>query len=315
MVELITSIAIIAVLAALILPAIQGARETSRNATCTSNLREIGIAVASYESTYKTLPVGATGGSSTGAVLFGILPRILGQLEMFEAASNIDWSASLVDQTEAFKDLTIGAVVRCPSDGNPSREGLNFVFNGGITCSPANTKFADSKLLGAFDLDENVLLSSFTDGLSSTVFFSERLFGTDPLKNYTDASSRADSRRGIALLHFPPDHTISVGQPNRMALECSGVARNHASWSNQFQRHWGYPWFFNAVAVPNAQLQDCGVANSFPIWSSLAARSNHSSSVNVLFGDNRIETLSNGINLETWRARVTRSGGSSESSN
>ncbi len=56
LVELLVVIAIIGVLAGLLMPAINNAREAARKMTCTSNLRQLGLAVAEYESAYKILP-------------------------------------------------------------------------------------------------------------------------------------------------------------------------------------------------------------------------------------------------------------------
>src|SRR5262249_38349871 len=62
LVELLVVIAIIGVLVALLLPAVQSAREASRRSSCAHQLRPLGLGAMNYESTYKTLPPGSTGG-------------------------------------------------------------------------------------------------------------------------------------------------------------------------------------------------------------------------------------------------------------
>ena len=58
LIELMVTIAIIAILVALLLPAIQSARESANKASCASNLMQLGIAMGSYVSTHSVLPPG-----------------------------------------------------------------------------------------------------------------------------------------------------------------------------------------------------------------------------------------------------------------
>src|SRR5207249_6682430 len=104
LVELLVVIAIIGVLVALLLPAVQAARESARRAQCSNNLKQVGLAMTQYADTYKgTFPVGEYS-CCWGTWLVGLLPYIeqkalYDQYKFFGAVQN--QAGNAISQTDA----------------------------------------------------------------------------------------------------------------------------------------------------------------------------------------------------------------------
>ena len=95
LIELLAVMAIIAILAAMLLPALQMARETARRASCSNNLRQVGLALLNYESALAAFP---PGGSSPrqGGYGFSWWVRILPYLEDADLYKRLDTKSSTI---------------------------------------------------------------------------------------------------------------------------------------------------------------------------------------------------------------------------
>ncbi len=123
LIELLVVIAIIAILIALLLPAVQQAREAARRTQCKNHLKQLGLAVHNYASSYRYLPPGASVDLSVSATgnngSWGVHGRILPLLEQGSLYNNVDLSIAWDFQT-AIDGLKI-PVYACPSDPNSDR--------------------------------------------------------------------------------------------------------------------------------------------------------------------------------------------------
>jgi len=168
LIELLVVIAIIAILIGLLLPAVQKVREAAARMKCTNQLKQIGIAVHSYNDASKQLPPDCTQASAPikGALHFHILPY-MEQGNLYKQANNDSWNVV----------KTVLPIYMCPSD--PSRETVpstTFVGNNGndgnLRTGHAMTNYVCNHLVFGFDKD---IVRSMPRGTTNTVIFQEHL--------------------------------------------------------------------------------------------------------------------------------------------
>jgi prepilin-type N-terminal cleavage/methylation domain-containing protein/prepilin-type processing-associated H-X9-DG protein len=202
LVELLVVIAIIGVLVALLLPAVQQARDAARRTSCGNNLRSIGLALLSYHDLHRSFPFGINEHETLWSAL--ILPQLeLGTMYdtlIFQESGPGQWSSDSANEKAA---CTLIPVYRCPTlpipkhlDDNPSgsvMEGRVPISYRACTGSngwsdtaetiprnaPSGAIALDSLLLnGIFFGASRTRIAEVTDGLSNTILAGESY--TDP---------------------------------------------------------------------------------------------------------------------------------------
>ena len=148
LVELLVVIAIIGMLVALVLPAVQAAREAARRAHCQNNLRQIGVALHVYHDAHKQLPVGCVEKrvpkTTPNGRQLAWSAELLPQLEEQPLWQQIDFHSPYDSPANATAAATVVAVYLCPSTARAvsGREG-NFVRNPAASSGSALSRRSD----------------------------------------------------------------------------------------------------------------------------------------------------------------------------
>ena len=207
LVELLVVIAIIGILIALLLPAVQAAREAARRMSCTNNMKQIGLGLHMYHDTFKTLPAGWRGfdpgsgqpdwfGLPGWAWSASILPY-MEQTAIHDSLIHFDYS--ITDPVNDQVRVTEISIFRCPTDtgektfdlegGGPSvGPGVTFPIEiatgnyigafGTIdfhhVCNPSSPEFNGCEGNGTFFLNRQIRFAEIQDGLSNTLVVGER---------------------------------------------------------------------------------------------------------------------------------------------
>lgn len=311
LVELLVVIAIIGILVALLLPAVQAAREAARRMSCGNNIRQIGLALQNHESALKQFPPG------TVAKRYDDVPRtpwtfyrwsalamLSPYLENTAAYNALDLSKPLYTVTFSITPENIpGSRIMvptflCPSDDSrrlhPSFGPTNYAMctgsgtNGG---SPANTD-------GMFFVNSRIRTRDVADGLSNTIAVSESILGAV-------GDSKKDPVNAYRFTFQTPVTEFAC----RISVAWNYADPRGFSWVNGEYRC----ALYNHFLAPNDNRHDCiGVQMSggpdvqFTPWGWRTARSRHVGGVMALRGDGSTFFLNNSIDLAAWRALSTR---------
>jgi prepilin-type processing-associated H-X9-DG protein len=294
-------IAIIAVLIALLLPAVQKVREAANRIKCANNLKQLGLAMHNYHDTASKLPIGSWGCCwGTWQVL--ILPYIEedNAFRLYRNWGGDDATGMQISGTtdnlrygSALNQVVTGrryAIMTCPSDLlSPLRSGVtrhNYAVNYGNTNysranipNPNGVTFLD----GPFNGKEGTLeakpwrLTDIMDGTTNTLFVAEVLQGT------------GNDLRGYGWWSPSAQFTTYLG-PNSAAPD----VLNNAQY---------------CVNQPEINLPCTVNSEGGNVHNLRAARSRHTGGVQAVMGDGSVRFVQDSININTWRAMSTIRGG------
>ena len=337
LIELLVVIAIIGVLIALLLPAVQSAREAARRAQCTNNLKQLGLAAHNYASLNGCMPAQCNfpaGADQSWGWSYGWPLALLPMMEQAQVYNAFNYSLGMFGNANGYTyqqgNTTVGylqlGAFLCPSEDVKQRPAApwgttSYVGNYG---GPGSIRlFSGTIVPFAFYSQSNlgpVGFESMRDGSSNTALFSERLLGLTG-----SPALRADStdrKRGLfmAAVGAAPDSQDVTGTKNfvNSCKSLPGTTMSFASDRNGYVWITGYPYHL-AVSSYSHVMPPNGLSCHNPgdeSWLSFIGpggaappTSNHPGGVNVALADGSVKFIKDSVDLATWWALGTRNGG------
>ncbi len=309
--ELIVVMGIIGILIALIAPAVQNARESSRRVQCQNNLRQIGIAINAFEAArgeYPSLSVPRAAPklplypASPLSICYQLLPY-MDQAPLFNAVNtDEDGSGSTGEPpTSATNGLLLQVsipVFLCPTDRSFPGSASYRACAGtspGLHTTP-DRPLPNSSRQGFATGGVPRRTANIRDGFSNTVFFSEKLLGDHDTSRYSPSRDTILGVHGDFLL--PDDAVRGCRLPE-------STSELHASFGGSSWLFSGYGHTcYNHILTPNSREPDCSLYDAVLAVGSGAftARSLHPGGVHALMGDGATRFVSEEIDLGVWRA-------------
>jgi prepilin-type N-terminal cleavage/methylation domain-containing protein/prepilin-type processing-associated H-X9-DG protein len=302
LVELLVVIAIIGILVALLLPAVQMAREASRRSACSNNLKQLGLALHNFESTYKKLPAGeysSTAPLSPHALLANFM-------EMNNTFDRMNLNVGPFVEPNYTAARVQPSILICPTDPFPGRAEpmgwTNYHANAGswVGVNGWDGVFGPMADAGGARAPKQLHFGAVSDGLSNTCAFAEVALG--------DGASGQPKKKFDVFEASATGTDIPSVRAGYMARDWRNETIAGGGW-----RWRGYPWtegsvwrnWYNHVLPPNQPGWRPG-----DWWKIVSpASSYHPGGAQAVMCDGSVSFFAQTVDPVVWTAMGTRSGG------
>jgi prepilin-type N-terminal cleavage/methylation domain-containing protein len=331
LVELLVVIAIIGVLVALLLPAVQAAREAARRSQCQNNMRQLALGALNYESAKKAFPFGRRQGLKPGAPpgstdpadyfkQWGHLSWILPHMEGGNAYNQIDYDEATGNSPAR---LISFSVFICPTDPE-DRMNHDVCSAGGMWLNAGRTNYHGNggnlpgELIdGSTPAMENnngvyithlaVEIRQITDGTSHTALYAERVKGDgnkDLIEPTSDWFRIAGTGQTADQIYTACSGLNSAGSIGNLQYPCGGRNWVHGDYATSRYTH---------VMPPNTKscTQSAGPLTAIPVneeGGATTASSQHSGGVNAVWSDGSTHFVRDDVDRLVWSAVGSRDG-------
>ncbi len=288
LVELLVVIAIIGILVALLLPAVQAAREAARRMSCQNNIKQLGLALHNYHDTHKALPT-----SRTNSPRHAWAPFLFPFIEQTNLYDQYNWNVNWDHPANQPTIATHVSTFRCPSAPGGTRR-LDTVRSGiqaatsdyapiaGVANIVVTAGYiSNTNLRGAIVGQRWVRMTEITDGTSNTIFIGE------------------DAGR--------PAFWISSGQ----GPQNNNPGNGNLSVLNGRVMGAGWADIRSAIPLHTFRRDGLRVPGPCPIncTNNNEAFSFHPGGIDTVFADGSVRFLNETISIATYAGLITRSGG------
>ena len=302
LIELLVVIAIIGTLVAMLLPAVNAARESGRCVQCASNLKQIGLALQSYHEAYNSLPFGS--GGRIGApdyIIAGTWPAlILSFLEQQAIYDRFNFSLAMDDPANAAAVQMPIATYICPSDPLGKSPILANRAPGYNNPSPAMGMWYPGSM-GPTQMDACVFCPEQAPTPDSSNwccqgfnFGSAGNGGNIPAGTFAGMFGRYKRGVNFAEVHDGLSNTLMAGET--LPGDCI--------WNSAYAPN----FCVQSTNIPlNTMQSDNGTGNNW--WVVGGFKSLHPGGANFVLADGSVHFLNQGIDFQLYNALGTRAGG------